>query len=417
MNSINRYRNWTLLRYFDDVFAIKKFANGSMAASSIRQYRWCIVYLDGFHGRQLKLGEVTDDLLDAYQSRMLADGYSVKYVRNSVWAMKTVVRHWNPKALPDLRGTAQGTVNFVDADIQGTLEHIFVNDYLPERVGISSPSTIRQYGRCLRLFGVFLGRPAETKDLTDRCVGQFLRWLVESEGVRPVTANGYVKQVKALWNWLAKKRVVEHFPTVEKLKQPEPTPICWTEPELKQLYAACRRQPGHFGEVPACKFWPAFHLVLWDSGERTGAMLALKWEWLDLKNGFLTVPGEYRKGRTQSMVYPLKPETVEALNSIQSPQRERIFDLGRKDGYYFYKAYRRLVKDAKLPYVPHKCGPQKMRRTFASFIEAAGGNATRALKHRDRRVTEDSYLDPRITEVDSENKKLFPLDDEEGGAV
>ena len=40
-----------------------------------------------------------------------------------------------------------------------------------------------------------------------------------------------------------------------------------------------------------------------------------------------------------------------------------------------------------------------------------GGNATKALKHRDRRVTEDSYLDPRITDVDSENKKLFTLDD------
>ena len=56
-------------------------------------------------------------------------------------------------------------------------------------------------------------------------------------------------------------------------------------------------------------------------------------------------------------------------------------------------SYKRLIVGAGLEYVKHKTAPQKMRRTFASFIEAAGGNATRALKHVDRRVTEDSYLE------------------------
>ena len=158
--------------------------------------------------------------------------------------------------------------------------------------------------------------------------------------------------------------------------------------------------------------WAAFYRVLWDSGERTGAMLEIKWDWLDMKSGHLTVPGEFRKGRTQSMVYRLKPETLVALRKIVMPQRELIFDLGecKEKCCYFYTRHRELVKSAGLPYVKGKSGPQKVRRTFASFIEAAGGNATKALKHRDRRVTEDSYLDPKITEVESENEKLFPLD-------
>jgi integrase len=116
------------------------------------------------------------------------------------------------------------------------------------------------------------------------------------------------------------------------------------------------------------------------------------------------------------MVYPLKPETVDALRLIRSPRRSRIFEICpetvplERSREVFYKKYRRLVKDAGLPYVKGKSGPQKMRRTFASFIEAAGGNATRALKHTDRRVTEQSYLDPRIAEQHHENEKLFALE-------
>jgi hypothetical protein len=72
-----------------------------------------------------------------------------------------------------------------------------------------------------------------------------------------------------------------------------------------------------------------------------------------------------------------------------------------------------LVLDAGLEYVPRKSGPQKMRRTFASHLEAAGGSETKALKHTDRRVTEESYLDPRIAETHQENERLFLLDETE----
>jgi hypothetical protein len=52
---------------------------------------------------------------------------------------------------------------------------------------------------------------------------------------------------------------------------------------------------------------------------------------------------------------------------------------------------------------------QKVRRTFASHIEAAGGNATQALSHTSRRVTEKSYIDPRIAIEPSHNERLFDL--------
>jgi integrase len=60
-----------------------------------------------------------------------------------------------------------------------------------------------------------------------------------------------------------------------------------------------------------------------------------------------------------------------------------------------YNHYSRLLRRAGLP-DDRKSKPQRMRRSFASHLEAAGGNATAALKHSSRKVTERAYLDPRI---------------------
>ena len=419
MNKKPNTSQWTLEKYFDEVFVPQKIAAGHLTKRGASSYRCKIRRFIQAVGRDIKLREITDLVLAQAEAKLL-ELFTRTTARGTIGDARVILRHWSPERFPSESGNSHNGTPAFSERIDGTLEQIFCDSYLPERTSISSPATIRQYGRSLRLFTMFLGHPCTPADLTDRIVGKYLRWLVEVEGVKPTTANGYTKQVKALWVWLAKKRIVAEFPTVAKLKQPEPIPIAWTREEFQKLFAACGEQVGFVGPVLAGLFWIAFYRVLWDSGERTGAMLALRWDWLDMKSGHLTVPGEFRKGRTQSMVYKLKPETLAALRAIMKPPRELIFDLGdcKEKCCYFYTRHRELVKSAGLPYVKHKSGPQKGRRTFASFIESAGGNATKALKHRDRRVTEDSYLDPRITEVESENLKLFPLDgDAEGGAI
>ena len=50
-----------------------------------------------------------------------------------------------------------------------------------------------------------------------------------------------------------------------------------------------------------------------------------------------------------------------------------------------------------------------MRRSFASHLEAAGGNATDALQHSSRRVTKESYLDERIVKSEAPNRLLFDI--------
>ena len=109
------------------------------------------------------------------------------------------------------------------------------------------------------------------------------------------------------------------------------------------------------------------------------------------------------------MLYRLKPATVATLATMRATASAKKiffwpFDLGS-----FYHHYKKLLELAGLPYVPHKSGLQKVRRTFASHIEAAGGNSTQALSHTSRRVTEKSYIDPRIAKEPSHNERLFDL--------
>ena len=397
---------WTLRKYLDDVYIPEKKQGKGLTDRTILFYRQAVNLLDRFHGAPILCCEVNDELLEKFVMSMVKRGLTFKTARSRAHNIKGIVRHWNPERFP-LSLEHVGKPWFPEADDKSTLDHVFFKLYLPERMTITTDSTIAQYARALRLFGEFLGRPAKGEHLRDNTVGQFMRWLIDVQGVKATTANGYSKQIRALWNWMAKKRLVKLFPTISKMPEPECTPTAWSKSDVGKLFRACRESTGCIRGIPASDYWTAFHYILWDTGERTGAMLELRWEWVDLKTGHLSVPGEYRKGRKQSMIYRLKPETVNALKAILLPEREVIFDVAKWRNH-FHTAYRLLVKRAGLPYVRGKCGPQKMRRTFASFIEAAGGNATKALRHRDRRVTEDSYLDPRITDVESENLKLFP---------
>lgn len=164
--------------------------------------------------------------------------------------------------------------------------------------------------------------------------------------------------------------------------------------------------PGMIGTVNAGDWWYSFHLFIWDTGERTGATLAARWEHFDSVECAIEIPGELRKGGKKTMCYRIKPGTVAAIQAIAHNEK-RIWHWPQSLAT-FYHAYARLLVAAGLP-SDSKSKPQRMRRSFASHLEAAGGNATEALGHSARRVTRESYLDPRICEGDPPNRKLFDV--------
>lgn len=72
------------------------------------------------------------------------------------------------------------------------------------------------------------------------------------------------------------------------------------------------------------------------------------------------------------------------------------------------------IQQRRLPH-DRRCKPQRIRRTFASFIESAGGDATEALGHSCRRVTLESYIDPTVVRKPPPNRLLPPLEPPKAG--
>lgn len=278
------------------------------------------------------------------------------------------------------------------SESNGTLWNLYLTSYRPKKLRGGSKSTDKQYRVQLRHFALHLGHEPTLADLDEDVVSAFLA--AHSPGRSPYTANKAYWCLMALWRHAAKKRLVDEFPTIPAMREPERIPRAWTTDELSRLMQACLREPGTIESVPAGKWWLALHLFCFTTGERISAALSLRSADVDLDRGEAMIPAEARKGKTRDMLYRLRPETVDAIRAIREPERELVFPWPLCIGS-FYLHYKRLLKRAGLS-TDRKSAPQKLRRSFASYVEAAGGNATAALAHSSRSIAVKSYLDPRI---------------------
>lgn len=263
--------------------------------------------------------------------------------------------------------------------------------YMATNRRIRSESTREQYRIAMRLFCRAINTPVPTiGHLTDDHLVVFEKYL-EQKRYSAQTINHTTKRLKALWRWCAKKKIVDTWPTLERLPVDPPFRRAWTVQQLQQLMEACHRFAGEYSCVPANLFWVAWHRVQWDTGERTGAMLALRWEWLSDRG--LDVPHEVRKGRKPAF-YKLSQHTIDALQAIRFPRREMIFEWSR-DRSSFYLHYTKLLKLARLPH-DRKCKPQRVRRSHLTYWHIAGQDATERAQHASPDVTATHYLDETL---------------------
>jgi integrase len=280
-----------------------------------------------------------------------------------------------------------------------------LEQYLTSSIQIRSEKTAEHYRRSVKIFSRYLGHEPTLSDLDDDLMCGFIKWTMAA-GLTEMTANHRVKQIRALWNWCAKRRLVEQFPTFRNVAEPELTVTAWTAEELEKLFAACTRQTGYIGPIRADLWWSSFHNVLFDTGERTSTVLSLRWKWCNAERHTLAIPAKARKGGRLAMTYPLSTKTVELLEKIRLPERDLVFEYHWRSWRSVFIRYRKLVADAGLPYVRGKSGPQKMRVTVLSMIEVKGGNATKFARHSSRQVTEESYLDQ--TMMADSRRKVWP---------
>lgn len=295
-----------------------------------------------------------------------------------------------------------------------TLRAFYDDHYKPLRLRGRSPETFRLYEVTFRALAVFLGREALLSDLTDETVSKFAAWR-QAAGVSIATVNRDLCSVLALWRFACRMKrepdgapIVGDWPTVREAPEPQDDPLAWNEDELRRLFDQIRRVPGTIAGIPACRWWAALHFTLWDSAERVGAILAARWTWLDLQDGWLRVPATARKGKRKGKTFRLHPTTIAALKAIQKPPRELVFPWDQTPTYLWQRYASDILAPAGLD-----CGRKskfhRMRKTVASFAEAGGLDATRLLGHSARRVTE-RYLDPRLVREKSPAELPFRPD-------
>ncbi len=204
--------------------------------------------------------------------------------------------------------------------------------YLSVRTKIRSDRTREHYRRSVAQFSDHLCRSATIEDLTDDALSAFIISTVNA-GFSPITANQRVKQLRALWNWAAKKRLVHDFPTFEDIDEPEPLPTAWTDDELTKLFAACANQRGWIGPHQASTWWLAIHWWWLSTAERTEATMLLRRDMLRLDQGLAVVPASIRKGRAKNRIYRLAPRCVELLAEMAKPSTPTglVFDHSWRD--------------------------------------------------------------------------------------
>lgn len=284
------------------------------------------------------------------------------------------------------------------------LDHFFHSEYMPLKLRGRRPRTIALYETTLRTFGKFLGRAPIVADLNDDCVTKFLMWF-RLRGRTPQSVNKEHANLTAIWRFACRRHKLTDWPTVPREPEPEREPRAWLEHEIRQLFEAVQQERAMIGKVKARDWWRALLLLLWDSGERIGAAMAIRWQDVDLVNGWLHVPAEVRKGGSRDRVYKLSPETVAAMRAIK-----------KSPGLCFPWPYCKTYLWTRMGIICERAGLpstgrdkfHRVRRTVASYYEAAGGNATELLGHSSRKVTK-AYLDKRIVGVPDATSKLFRL--------
>lgn len=133
-------------------------------------------------------------------------------------------------------------------------------------------------------------------------------------------------------------------------------------------------------------------LVCYDSAERLSAVLSLRFA--DVHDGLVRFRAEGRKGHRRDVTRTISEVTAEAIAAIRNPLRDLVFPWSMAVTTLYYQMDRILIR-AGLP-TDRRSKFHRIRRTAASYYEAAGGDAQVLLDHSSPVLKRKHYLDPRI---------------------
>ena len=291
------------------------------------------------------------------------------------------------------------------------LRDLLTNEYGPLRA--LKPTAVYQFNHTLNRWTEHLGREPELTDLNPLVVQAFLA--KRRTEVSTSTAKKDRTHVVALWGYAAKRRLVEEFPTLPPLRAPSRIPRAYKVAEVSAMVRTALDYPTPVCGLPGGYYYAAMIRLCWESAERIGAIRQLRWRDVDLEERAVVFLAETRKGATRDIRRAISPELVEWLGHLRRKENDLVFPWDREPTSLWYE----LRKICAIAGVTNR-GFHGLRKSAASYVTAAGGDATRLLDHSNPGITRDHYVDesiakPKNTALDFlPPLDLTPPDEEEG---
>lgn len=331
-------------------------------------------------GRQAKLADLTDEAIIDYTLTRPYGGRVAK-----VWTL-------SGKTLRAVRKRAsKPLVVKVPIVAKDSVWSFWEDHYKPKRLLGRSENTFRIYRVTIQKYANWLGRTPMLSDLTDDNLAKFVNSLNE-RGQSIHTAERDMSALMALWRFAHRTGRHPDYPTVQKPKCPDTVPDAFTREELSKLLTAAKLTKGDYAGVPAGLWWESLLRTILDSAERVGAVLQA--EKTHYSDGWLTVPAAHRKGGLRGKRYKLSAKTTQLVNELLKVQVSSTIWYWPYAYASVWRRYNDVLRSAGLP-TGRRGKLHKLRRTTATYFEAAGGNATTLLGHQNRKTTE-AYLDSRF---------------------
>jgi integrase len=256
-----------------------------------------------------------------------------------------------------------------------------------------------------------LEREPELADFTDLTMAKFIRWRSTTPHrgrlPSPATVAKDKAHLSSLANHAARKKLIPEFVEWPRLRVPTRPPRGYTVEEISAIVRAGRNRCGVIGGVPAPWFWMTLPWAAWETGERIGSLLRVRWGEVDLDRRVVTFLGEHRKDHITTIQRAIGPQLATVLATQRREDSRLVFPWldDRKEATIFQSLQTQCRRAGVTPR-----GFHAFRKASASYVQAAGGNASEHLGHADPKTTRDHYLDTRITGQQSALDYLPPLD-------
>ena len=278
-----------------------------------------------------------------------------------------------------------------------------------------SDRTVVLYGHTLDRFRDHLGHEPTIDDLDDLVVAGFLRWRAVTPHKRlKISAASVAKdksQLTALANWAAKKRLKKsngepvEFLSLPRSRKIRHAPQAYTADEVARLIRMARLREGTISGQPAGWWWSTLIYTAWQTAERIGALLALRWGDVDLDGRTVLFRAETRKGRSEDLQRAITEDLADQLRSQRLDGRALVWHWDR-EYTSLWPSLRLMAQRAGV----RGTGFHRLRKASASYVALGGGDATQHLGHSSTEMTRQHYLDPRITASKHAVDFLPPLD-------